>query len=60
MKIIIEEDTSCEMLSIKTDDGVSLFYGNYWDFSRNGVNFKRLFEKIGMEVIYADKDMSNG
>ena len=50
MKIIIKEDTGCEFLSIITDDGVCLFYGNEWDFDRSGSSFKKLFEKLGIET----------
>jgi hypothetical protein len=50
MKIIIKEDPSCEMLSIETDDGKLLFYGNEWDFDRGGSSFKELFENLGIET----------
>ena len=59
-KIIIKQDKNSEMLDITTDDGKCLFYGNDLDFNRQGINFKSLFEKIGLEVEIIDKDMSNG
>lgn len=59
-KIIIKQDTSCEMLSISTEDGTCLFYGNAWDFNISGENFKYLFEKIGLETEIVDVNMSDG
>lgn len=49
-KVIIEDDFENEMLSMVADNGKSLFYGNYWDFNRNGENFKSLFQKLDIEV----------
>ena len=56
MKIIIVEDVNSDMLSIETSDNVHLFYGNYWDFNRDGKSFQDMFEKLGFEVEYNEKD----
>lgn len=39
-----------DMLSIKHENGVSLFYDNETDFDRSGENFKQLFEKLNFDV----------
>lgn len=54
-KIIITEDKECEMLSIRFNDK-SLFYGNYWDFNRDGNAFFELFKKAGLSVSLEEKE----
>jgi len=58
-KIIIEQDENLNMLSIRTAEDISIFYGNEWDFDRSGNSFKKLFEKLGLEVEILDVDMSD-
>lgn len=48
-KILIKQDNSCEMLSIYKD-GECIFYGNNWDFKRNGKGLESLLIKLGLEV----------
>jgi hypothetical protein len=48
------------MLNIVTEDGKCLFYGNEWDFDRSGNNFKKLLEKLNIEVEIINDDMSDG
>jgi len=62
-KIIIKEDTSCDMLTIELkneSENKCLFHGNYWDFNRDGEEFKRLFEAIGLEVEYIEESCEEG
>ena len=49
-KIIIKDNIYTEMLSISKEDGECLFHGNYWDFDRSGLGFKKLLEELGHEV----------
>lgn len=47
--IKISYNPSQEMMHIENDKG-TLFYGNYWDFSRNPKDLAKLFEQMGLKV----------
>jgi hypothetical protein len=55
IKVIITEDSSSEMLQMKTSDDKCLFEGNYWDFITDSNTFKILFEKLGIECNLVEK-----
>lgn len=50
MKVLIEEDSSCEMLWILNEEGNCVFSGNQWDLDRSGDSLKSLFKDLGLEV----------
>jgi len=58
MEIIIEQDKSCDMLSINTSDKICLFHGNVWDFNASGDTFKKLFEKLDIKVRVINSNLS--
>lgn len=46
-----------EMMSISNDDG-TVFYGKYWDFSREPEAIAKFLKDLGVEDVYIDKDLS--
>ena len=44
-----------EMMSISTDNE-TVFYGNYWDFSRNPEAIGNFLYRLGLDV-HVDKDL---
>lgn len=49
MKVEIIYNENEEMMKIVVD-GESIFFGNYWDFSREPKSLEKLFKKMGVDV----------